>query len=285
MHPLVYMINLILTAAVVGTAVAPLPDAGNELDLFVKQALDNRAAGWKILEQYIFSEEEVLEIRESGSGEPVSRRKSEWRWFARERGGLVRSPVIVDGATVGDESRIRYEDTWLTGGPRGKQRSDITEDGFFNFTFEPGRYLLSGKTVHQGRPCLIIEYYPLKHFAERGRDPITSRGDRYDPLFDRTSRILMIIDREDRQIVHVEFNNQSMEYLPLSWLAELEEFTAEMTMVRTAAGEWLPASQAVRTLINTPEIRLEIRLQRRFTDYRRQGIRIKFFTGDGGEQP
>jgi hypothetical protein len=271
----------LITFALVSTATAAAQEdvRESELDLFMRQVLERRDAGWKTLERYIFTENEDLEIREAGSGGPVSRRAATWRWFERN-GALVRSPLAVDGGNLDDSARIAYEDSWLTGGRKAKQRSDIAADGFFNFAYEPGRYLLVGNSERNGRPCLIIEYYPLRHFAERGRDPIATRSDRYDTLFDRTSKITMIVDREDRQIAHIEFSNVSMEYLPLSWLAELDDFHADMTMQRTGSGEWLPAAQTVSARVNAPEQSLEIRLDRRFHDFRRKGVRIEFFTGE-----
>lgn len=251
------------------------PSESSDIDEFIKEVYDNREAGWALLLSYNFTEDANITISNRSTGLPLQSRKEKYVWFTRE-GKLVRSPVISNGAGVPEGERLAYEDEFLNGGKKGKRRADLTKDGFFNLTYEPGTYFYAGEEMVNGRETVIIEYYPREHFTKTGRDPIGNQGDKYDPSFDKTSLVKMWIDRDEKQIVKVDFQNASLDYLPGSWLVSLDFFNASLTMKRNQRGDWLPHFLTLDTVINQAEQSLEISLERSFSDYRRTGVNVDF---------
>jgi hypothetical protein len=151
----------------------------------------------------------VLEERETiqltGPGATLlygSRRES--MWFPRD-GRFIKSPVRINGVTIGEEDRRKAEAAWIKlEDEREKRRAErekrlanraerdsatvevaentapLTEDGvrqalepgfvsaayFLRFKFDPGHYALAGRDQYEGRTVLKIEYYPTKLFDE-----------------------------------------------------------------------------------------------------------------------
>ena len=100
-----------LSLLVVGV-VRPLPlNAQTDLDAFMKKVLARRDDSWKRLQQYILNERDVVELRGPGQM-PVWGERREFAWFLRD-GYFVRSPVTVNGVTIGDSDRQKYEATYV----------------------------------------------------------------------------------------------------------------------------------------------------------------------------
>jgi hypothetical protein len=255
-------------------AVISLVSNESEIDLFMRDVLENQKAAQATLTQFIFTEEERLEVRDSRGAVQESRRGS-YVWFARE-GGLVRSPLTIDGAEVGEGDKLAYEDSWLNGGKKGKRRADIAEDSFFNFSYEPGTYFFAGREESEGRSVVLVEYYPREHFTRTGRDPIGSQGDDFDPAFDKTSLVLFHIDEADKQIARVEFRNIALDYLPSSWLIDVEDFTSSLENRRTEIGAWVPARLELNVVLRQAEGTFFVSVLRTFGEYKRAGVKIDF---------
>ena len=255
----------------------------SEIDLFMRAVLENQKAAQEALTQFVFTEEERFEVRNARNAVQESRRGS-YVWF--ERGGkLVRSPVSINGTEIGESGRLDYENSLLTGGKKGKRRADIAEDSFFNFTYEPGAYFFAGREEREGRSVILIEYYPREHFTNTGRDPIGSRGDKYDPAFDKTSLIFFRIDEKERQIVSVDFRNITSNYLPSSWIVEFDDFTSTLVNRRTESGAWVPARVELKVVLNQAEETFQVELLRTFGDYKRADVNIEFAVPTESRQP
>ena len=171
------------------------PAPASDLDAFMEKALARREVNRKVLEQYVLDETEAFEILGPGRW-PLYRTKREYTWYEQD-GMHVRSPVRVDGVSVGDEPRRGYETRWIrrererrerkaknerekgsvTIGPGGVQVDSgsavvpteprfVSEAYFMDFKFEPGNYYLAGREKLEGHDVLRIEYYPTNLFND-----------------------------------------------------------------------------------------------------------------------
>src|SRR5207344_682922 len=66
---------------------------------------------WKKLEQYIFDERESFEMRGTNRV-PIWGERRTYTWYIKD-GFFVRSPLKVNGATVGEADRRKAEDAYL----------------------------------------------------------------------------------------------------------------------------------------------------------------------------
>jgi hypothetical protein len=82
-----------------------------DLDAFMRQVMERRDDNWKKLQQYILDEREEFDLRGPG-GFPLWGERREFTWFIKD-GFFVRSPLKVNGATVGENDRRKYEDNYL----------------------------------------------------------------------------------------------------------------------------------------------------------------------------
>src|SRR5947209_2410423 len=94
--------------AAVSLAAAP---AETDLDVFMRQVVAQRDANWKKVEQYVFDENESFEMRGTNRV-PIWGERRAYTWFIKD-GFFVRSPLKINGATVGEADRRRAEDAYL----------------------------------------------------------------------------------------------------------------------------------------------------------------------------
>jgi hypothetical protein len=85
--------------------------AQSDLDAFMRQVMERRDDNWKKLQQYILDEREEFDLRGPGNF-PLWGERREFTWFIKD-GFFVRSPLKVNGATVGEDDRRKYEDNYL----------------------------------------------------------------------------------------------------------------------------------------------------------------------------
>jgi hypothetical protein len=189
-------------------SLAAIP-AENDLDAFMRQVVATRDANWKKLQQYIFDEREQLDVRGT-QRVPIWGERREYTWFVRD-GFFIRSPVKVNGVTIGEADRRKFEATYLKqaqerekrpqGGQvalgsdgvsirAGDQSDDLAQDVggvirqtrepqfissayFLRFKFEEGKYALVGRETLDGHDVLRVEYYPARMFSgtDRRRTP------------------------------------------------------------------------------------------------------------------
>ena len=84
----------------------------------MKDVVARRDDNWKKLQQYILDEREELALTGPGGGRLWGEQR-DYTWFIRD-GFFVRSPVKVNGATIGEADRRKAEDEYL----RRTQRRD-----------------------------------------------------------------------------------------------------------------------------------------------------------------
>lgn len=258
---------LLLAAGVIRPVAA---GAQTDLDAFMKEVVARRDDNWKKLQQYILNEREQIEVR--GPGQlPVWGERREYRWYLRD-GFFVRSPLKVNGVTIGEDDRRKYEERFLKRErerDKRQQARDTTEPApasmdsliaqtrepqfissayFLKFKFEEGKYALVGKDAIDGRELLKVEYYPARLFsddtdrnqrrADRGEK--TSRDQRYDQAIEqamnKVSLVTLWIEPKTHQIVKYVFNNVNLDFLPGAAFLRLGDLKATMVMSQPFAG-------------------------------------------------
>ena len=174
------------------------PAPKTDLDAFMERALARREVNKRTLNDYILDESEEFEVL-GPSRMRIYRSKRDYTWFVRET-IHVRSPLKVDGVSVPEDERVRYEERWLRrekgrrerkakgekeskdisigpdgvqanvlpNGPASMEPRFVSEAYFMDFKFEPGNYFLAGREKFEGQDVLKIEYYPTKLFG--GKD-------------------------------------------------------------------------------------------------------------------
>ena len=183
--------------AVVCLALLALAPGPTDLDSFMQQVLARRDDNWKKLQQYVLDEQERAQLRGPGDA-LVWGEKREYTWYIRD-GYFVRSPIKINGITVSEADRQKYEADFLN---RARERDKRGANGgadsspvaaataqdvqslirqtrepqfissayFLQFKFEPGHYALVGREKIDNREVLKIEYYPTHLFSD---DPKT----------------------------------------------------------------------------------------------------------------
>jgi hypothetical protein len=92
-------------------ATAGAPSAQSDLDDFMRQVMARRDDNWKKLQQYVLDEREEFDLRGPGRF-PLWGERREFTWYIKD-GFFVRSPLKVNGATVAEDDRRKYEDRYL----------------------------------------------------------------------------------------------------------------------------------------------------------------------------
>lgn len=101
-----------LAAAAVCAALslAAVP-AQNDLDELMRQVVVRRDENWKKLQQYVFDERERFDLR-GPARIPLWGERRDYTWFIRD-GFFVRSPVKINGVTIGEADRFKAEAIYL----------------------------------------------------------------------------------------------------------------------------------------------------------------------------
>lgn len=173
------------------TSVRPTPTApATDLDALMQRVLANRDQSWRKLQEYLLSERESFRLV-GPDGAPMFGGEREYLWVARD-GRAVRSPVRINGVTVGEDDRRKAEADWdkeearraekaakrkesaaasgaatdVEASMRSGEPRFISEVQFLRFKFEPGNYYFVGRETLAGREVLRIEYYPTRLFAD-----------------------------------------------------------------------------------------------------------------------
>jgi len=185
----------VILASLAGTVASTETD----LDAFMREVVARRDDNWKKLQQYILDERERVELQ-GPAHVPLWGEQREYTWYIRE-GFFVRSPLKVNGATVSESDRLKYEADFLKNEkareerakekpqdpgqtPPARQAGDeaprdldslikqtrqpqfISSAYFLRFKFDAGRYALVGRERLEDRDVLRIEYYPTNLFDE-----------------------------------------------------------------------------------------------------------------------
>src|SRR5712691_10274526 len=97
---------LVLAGASVGVV-----SAQNDVNAFMQEVLARRDDNWKKLQQYVLDERETVELRGPAQISLWGER-SDYTWYIRD-GFFVRSPLKVNGVTIGEGDRRKYEADFL----------------------------------------------------------------------------------------------------------------------------------------------------------------------------
>ena len=227
----------------------------SEIDQFMKQVLEQRTVNWEILQDYIFRENVVLDLK--GINIPALESfRNEYLWFYRD-GHLVRSLVQANGVKASTRDQASSEKQWVE--KKGKGEEHLTRDSFFEFEFEPGNYLFAGREEFEGHEVVVIEYYPTdKFFGDDDdevdvddvddKDKANSEDDeeeKYEEAFKKTSLVRMWVLPETHQLVKITFENVGLEFLPYRWLVRIDGIRASM-ILDTPVGRCLAAPRNLR---------------------------------------
>jgi hypothetical protein len=274
----------------------------SDLDAFMARVLARRDDNWKRMQQYVLDERETFQVLGLG-GTPLYGFRREYLWFPRDGDGVfVRSPIKVDGVTLGEAERRKAEADYLrreaardrrrdgrdkeAGRPdQGSSATEVTGDGvrqalepgfvsaayFLKFKFDPGQYALAGRETLEGRSVLRIEYYPTKLFSEGRTRPnrkVRERDVNIEPKMNKAALITLWIEPTAHQILKYEFRNLPWDFLPGRMIVRVDEVTASMEMGQPFPDIWLPRSIRIATDFSTAAGELKGRFNTDYHDYR-----------------
>jgi hypothetical protein len=305
--PLVAGAALALGAAVVMTL--PIAGAQSDLDAFMKQVLARRDDNWKKLQQYILDEREEIELR-GPAGIRLWGERRDFTWYVRD-GFFVRSPVTMNGVQIGEGDRRRYEADYLRRVQRRDQRGGgqapgtaapeadaadgeapadvaglirqsrqpqfISSAYFLRFRFDEGTYALVGREQVEGRDVLRIEYYPTNLFRQRrDRDGRTDNVDAaIRQLMNKVALVTLWIEPASHQIVKTTYDNVTFDFLPVPWLARVDEVRASMTMGQAFPDVWLPRTLEMTASLTLALGPVDFRYALDYHDYRQADATIR----------
>ena len=268
----------------------------------MSRVLARRDDNWKRMQQYVLDERETFQILGPG-GTPIYGFRREYLWFPRDGDGVfVRSPIKVDGVTLGEAERRKAEADYLkredardrrradrdrenAAPPDGSPATDVTAEGvrqalepgfvsaayFLKFKFDPGQYALVGREMLEGRPVLRIEYYPTKLFNEGRQRPnrsVRRRDPNVEPKMNKAALITLWIEPTAHQILKYEFRNLPWDFLPGRAIVRVDELTASMEMGQPFPDVWLPRAIRIASDFSTAAGQLQGRFTTDYSDYR-----------------
>lgn len=286
----------------------------SDLDALMERVLANRDQSWRTLQEYLLAERESFRLV-GPDGAPMFGIQKDFVWVARE-GRAVRSPVRVNGVTVGEETRRKEEAEWqVDEATRASKAADeavrdsmrsgeprfLSEVQFLRFRFERGNYYFVAWETLAGRDVVRIEYYPRRLFAEEfdkgraarnrssqeaaaaGRKSRTVDADddeRLERAMNKVSLVTLWVDPAVHQIVRYTFDNVDFNFLPGRAIARVDAATATMTMGQPFEGVWLPESLAVEGALTLATGTYRAEYTRRFSDYRQADVQMRFRVKD-----
>lgn len=279
---------------------APGPQQDDDLDAFMQKVLERRLTNWEDLYRYTLRDRESFEVR-GPEGEVLGGYHGEFLWYVRE-GYMVRSPVKIEGAKVGDQQREEQEQRFLDRlrrkeKERQARRQQAEETGeplqreyFLGFPFEPGNYLFAGRETIDGMDLVKIEYYPEKLFEDDGEE-----GEEQDPedvewnrKFAKASLVTLWVLAEEHQIVKVRYDDLGFDFLPFRWLVQVGVVQAEMTLHKPFADldVWLPRDVLAHAGATAAAGTYDLEYRLEFYDYKQTdvGAKVRFRLPRGLEQ-
>lgn len=303
---------VLLLAAVLapsGASSLPRPQA-SDLDAFMERVIARRDDNWKKLQQYVLAEREQFELT-GPDGARLYGFERDYTWFMRA-GVFVRSPLKVNGVTIGEPERQRYEREWQTREARREQRlrarraadaggdppddpgasqaeiTDILSGGleprfisaayFLRFTFDPGQYALVGRERLADRDVLRVEYYPTRLFSEGRTRPnrrLTERDKEIQQKLNKVSLVTLWIDPTTHQVLQYTFDDVDMDFLPGRWLMRVDDLRASMQMHAPFPEIWLPQSIHVAFRMTLAAGSVAGRYNVEYHDYRAAEVTVK----------
>ena len=303
-----------IASALIGVFLAlGAASAENDLDAFMRQVVARRDDNWKKLQQYVLDEREHLELR-GPTRIPVWGERREYTWYIRE-GFFIRSPLKINGVTVGETDRRKFETDYLKEQQRRDRRGrgdgpveadeaphDAADVGgliqqtrepqfissayFLRFKFEEGKYALVGRETVDGRDVLRIEYYPARMFTGsdrtrgRGRGRAQSADDKardaeVQRLMNKVALVTLWVEPKAHQIVKYTFDNVGFDFLPAQWLVHISDAKATMTVGQPFPDVWLPSTLEINLALTAAFGQLDFQYGLEYHDYRQPDVTSK----------
>ena len=297
--------RLLIVAVLLGTVAAPSAQStsASDLDAFMAQVVARRDDNWKRLQQYVLDEDETFLITEPDATRLYGSHR-EYTWFPRD-GFFIRSPVKADGVKISETERRKAEERWLRE-EQGREKRRIereSKDGgndappslddlvgpgneprfvstayFMRFKFEPGHYALVGRERLLDRDVLRIEYYPAQLFDEGRTRPnrrVRERDQRVQEKMNKVAFVTLWIEPTAHQILQYEFRNTGFDFLPVRWLARLDDLRATMRMGQPFPDVWLPDTIGMRFAMTLAIGAIDARYDVRYHDYREATVKTR----------
>lgn len=267
-----------LLALLPATGFAQPARTPTDLDRLMDEVVRRRDDNWRKLQQYILTEKQKVTVT-GPEGLRIFGFSREYSWFVKD-GFFVRSPIVMNGVTVGDRQRRDYEAQYLKRQQRRDERrakraaergeplpppspdavgdllrqqaepNFISAAYFLRFKFDPGRYALAGRETIDGREVLKIEYYPTKLFAD-DRDDKSRPERRAEQARGHDRR-----DDADDERVEQQMNKVSLVTL---WVLRDEKQIVKYVFDNVDLG-FLPG----RTLLHVDELTASMRMAEAF---------------------
>ncbi|MPY86685.1 MAG: hypothetical protein GEU99_02040 [Luteitalea sp.] len=293
-----------------------------DLDALMARVLEQRDENWRRLHEYVLSEKERFDIRDSAGQRKYGGRR-EYIWYIRD-GYFIRSPLRFNGVTITESERRDYEARWLKEEKQREARATdekaqpaetsdadevderdvpdetadvqalagagveprfISQAYFLDFKFEPGHYYFAGRETLERREVLRIEYYPSRLFDADERHAPTEEEEEFARKLNKVALITLWVDPKEEQIVKYTFDNTGYEFFPLRWLARVDDVSASMVMAPYLQGFWVPKAIAARATFTVAQGAVEVEYDREFYDYRKAETRARMRVGKTLERP
>lgn len=156
----------------------------------------------------------------------------------------------------------------------------ISSAYFLRFKFENGKYALVGRETLDGRELLRIEYYPEKLFGgtdRRRRDePATdadhARDQAFQRLMNKVAIVTLWVEPASHQIVKYTFENVGFDFLPVQWLAHIDDVHASMVMSQPFTDVWLPKGLQMDLAMTLAIGQFDVRYALDYHDYKRAEV-------------
>jgi hypothetical protein len=297
----------LVAAGIAARAQTAAPAPATDLDAFMSRVLERRDDNWKKLQQYVLEEREAVDFIGPGATS-LYRARRESAWFPRD-GRFIKSPLRINGVTVGEEDRRKFEAEFLAMEERRERRraerekresadadlasaTPLTEDGvrqalepgfvsaayFLRFKFDPGHYALAGRERLEGRDVLRIEYYPSKLFREgrtRPNKELRKRAVDIEDKMNKSAQVTLWIDRTDHQILKYNFENIDLDFLPGRSMLRIDGMNAAMEMGQPFPSVWLPRSLRIEFDATTALGQIDARYAVDYFDYKLATVATK----------
>jgi hypothetical protein len=161
----------------------------------------------------------------------------------------------------------------------------ISSAYFLRFKFEEGKYALVGHETVDGRDLLRVEYYPANLFtgSDRRRNARGAQNDadnkardvEFRRLMNKVALVTLWVEPNAHQIVKYTFDNVSYDFLPVSWLAQVDEVKASMTMAQPFPDVWLPNALEANLAMTTAIGPFTLHYTLDYHDYRQPDVSTK----------
>jgi len=268
----------LLLALVLAAISAPRLSAQSDLDAFMREVLARRDDNWQKLQQYVLDERETTDLR-GPANLLLWGQRSDYTWYIRD-GFFVRSPLKVNGVTVSEADRRKYESDFLKSEQEREKRQQKEKDSadpvpagdaptdvdglirqtrqpgfissayFLRFKFDEGHYALVGRERLEDRDVLRIEYYPTNLFAADGRrqeqderrrrEKDNASADQLLRVMNKRSKVTLWIEPTSHQILKYTFDDLGWDFFPGQWLARVTNVNASMSVYQAFPDVWLP---------------------------------------------